>query len=403
MGIVEYTFIRFRRRMAMCLTIAFVSICLSALICVINISISDRRNGLSEVKQNMDVTCTVSNEQGTKTDGLFISPDYIEMMTNSSDPIHAYVRELSLKKTIKYSVPNTTKDQTDDKKTLIGISRREASPALSYENSTAVTFESGYGDSAFGEKGLYCLAGEALSPYISTDQSGAKILDLTIHFSTASNAVKPRSYRFVVVGSVANGNPWAVYSNWDSINRIYEAEGETPDAESMAFTLADNNLIEEFRALASNYFIAPDYAQVETQNKLALTINDGIYNQTVSSYEKSILILSILKPFILFCSAGIGCFISFLVVRSRMKEFAILRSMGTSRKSMMMQGILETAVLCIIGAFLGFLLILLWRHSAFSFIGAEIALYILCYEIGSFVSIYQSLSIPTINLLRERQ
>jgi ABC-type antimicrobial peptide transport system permease subunit len=92
-----------------------------------------------------------------------------------------------------------------------------------------------------------------------------------------------------------------------------------------------------------------------------------------------------------------------LITRSRRKEFAILSSMGTSKKTMMTQGILEMAILCLLGAFLGFLLILFWRSVAFGYIGADIALYILCYAIGSFVSIYRSLSIPTINLLRERQ
>lgn len=403
MRIIEYTCIRIRRRMVVCLAIALTSICLTALICVMNQSLLERQAGLKEAKTKMEVACTVSNVQGTKADGLFISPSYIDLMTGPSYPMHGYICNLLLKKTLLYTVPNSTVDSKDEKRYLIGITQRSASPALSYENSSAVIFDPRYSDAVFDEEGFICVAGEALSPYVSTDQTGGKSLELTVDFSSAGNDVQPRTYRFTVAGSVANGNPWAVYCNWDAVRRIFEAEGEMPDAESMAFSLADNNRIEEFRALASRFFTEPDYAQEDTGNKLALTINDTIYRQTVASYEKSILILSILKPFIFLCSFVIGSFVSFLVTRGRRKEFAILNSMGTTKKTMLLQGTLEMTILCLLGAFIGFFLVLLWRSLAFGFVGADIALYILCNTFGSFISIYRSLSIPTINLLRERQ
>ena len=84
-----------------------------------------------------------------------------------------------------------------------------------------------------------------------------------------------------------------------------------------------------------------------------LTVNDALLQQVTAKFRQHIRLLNTLLPVLLTIVAGIGFGLSFLLLRGRKREAAVLRSLGTRRGQVFGMFLSETALQALLGTLLG--------------------------------------------------
>ena len=84
-----------------------------------------------------------------------------------------------------------------------------------------------------------------------------------------------------------------------------------------------------------------------------LTVNDALLQQVTAKFRQHIRLLNTLLPVLLTIVAGIGFGLSFLLLRGRKREAAVLRSLGTRRVQVFGMFLSETALQALLGTLLG--------------------------------------------------
>ena len=84
-----------------------------------------------------------------------------------------------------------------------------------------------------------------------------------------------------------------------------------------------------------------------------LTVNDALLQQVTAKFRQHIRLLNTLLPVLLIIVAGIGFGLSFLLLRGRKREAAVLRSLGTRRMQVFGMFLSETALQALLGTLLG--------------------------------------------------
>ncbi len=89
------------------------------------------------------------------------------------------------------------------------------------------------------------------------------------------------------------------------------------------------------------------------EDGIYLTINDALLQQVTFKMRQHIRLLTMLLPVLLAVVTGIGFGLSFLLLRGRKKEVAVLRSLGAKRGRVFTMLLWENAVQVLLGTLLG--------------------------------------------------
>lgn len=184
-------------------------------------------------------------------------------------------------------------------------------------------------------------------------------------------------------------------------------EIELPPAwDSARFTIANTQQLNHFKALLRRLgFVSLNQVQSEeiSKDRRGFIINDSILTDATASVTGYIALSRILYPIIYLLCAGIGFVVSYLLVRLRKPEFAIMRSLGTSRAAGFMTLFLEQALLAMIGAGLGILLTLAIVQGNAPIQFAIIAGYLVCYLVGAAIAISTLNRVNVIQILTAKE
>lgn len=119
-----------------------------------------------------------------------------------------------------------------------------------------------------------------------------------------------------------------------------------------------------------------------------LTVNDALLQQVTAKFRQHIRLLNTLLPVLLAVVAGIGFGLSFLLLRGRKKEAAVLRSLGTRRGQVFGMFLSETAAQALTGTLLGGLLArAAVGESAFA--PLYLATVLCCFLLGGAAAVWQ--------------
>ena len=134
---------------------------------------------------------------------------------------------------------------------------------------------------------------------------------------------------------------------------IYEGTKVNPYASSARFTLEDPLKLNEFKSEMQKIgFSSVDIQAGFSRVGQALTINDETFIMSATQLTESLTLLQNFAPLIFIIVAGIGFISSYLLMQSRRNEFAIMRSLGTSKKKCFIIIFLESMILAFSGSFL---------------------------------------------------
>lgn len=195
-----------------------------------------------------------------------------------------------------------------------------------------------------------------------------------------------------VVGTHQANNE-TVYCPYSVIRGIYVQLDRKTEVDFITAVLTDNDLLDEAREEARYWFPEPDLSGTKipwkfgsyTYYPYALRIDDSQLRSLEETLRNSLTINKICTTLVFVLSAGAGFFAGFLVVRSRKKEIALMRTMGTSNSSIFVCIVFEQMLCVVLGTLLGgsyFLFQPVVRLAAFVgiyFVGLSIALLVFLY------------------------
>lgn len=192
------------------------------------------------------------------------------------------------------------------------------------------------------------------------------------------------------VAGTYQGNGETVYCPYSVMKGIYGQLDRKTEVDFITAVLEDNDLLVEAREEARYWFPEPDLSGAKipwtfgsyTHYPYALRIDDSQLRSLEETLENSLAINRICTTLVFLLSAGAGFFIGFLMVRSRKREIALMRTMGTPNQGIFNGFVLEQMLCVLLGTLLGgsyFLFQPVVRLAAFVgiyFVGLSIALLI---------------------------
>ena len=117
------------------------------------------------------------------------------------------------------------------------------------------------------------------------------------------------------------------------------------------------------------------------------------------SIDRNIKMLQTVLPLLNILTIGIGFFVSYVFIRNRKHEFALMASLGTGKKKVFLLVFFELALLIITGITLGTVFyMMIENQSAIENVLVNFVFF-LCFMVGAAVAIVRILSTNVISML----
>ena len=159
------------------------------------------------------------------------------------------------------------------------------------------------------------------------------------------------------MGTYHGTNDKIIYCSWETYVSILNDMGRGETAEALFATLRNNSNLPLLREITSKYFAQPNpnNAGLDMVGNyyLALDINDSQLSQAKTNLENSMTVNRVAAVLVLALSAVAGAFIGFLMIRSRKKEIALMRIMGTPDSRIYVSFVIEQMIFVVLGAIIG--------------------------------------------------
>lgn len=317
-----------------------------------------RRRTLEDMAAAISIHCTVTDLHGENADKLVIAEKHYRPFIEES-AYTPYLGEVYLKAVLQCEVVGQTAD-------LVALTDPAADFNLKYNG---VHYEEGCDASVWTDMEPVCILSADLLEKTDVGTDGRRYIDLTGFFEADINArnradavvINSRIYLEVPltfrVAGVAAGEK-TVYCPFGMLrqNCADYSEYISMSAQSLSFTVRDNSRLEEFRTLLTAGFREADpYAPTQTGG-FALVVQDSRYLQVTQEASRSIGLMELLQPVLYLCALCAGVMLVVMQMRTRKRELAILRSLGTETIAVTARCLLEYILLCLPVTVLGFML-----------------------------------------------
>lgn len=336
---------------------------ISVIICSLHTSIEAEINNYQLTYHTIPVELTVTNLSATRTDDLEAPEWVLDVFTGKNNVTHnfsGYVKDIQLKSTYLIDAVN----EVDCEFPLVGITSISCAKQLLPENGCQITWQEGYSEAIFPGNEMLCLVPYDLLSLVDQEtQTLTMDFSYTIYHGITEEKWEVCEYQctFLVAGAYLGGDGMSVYCPYPSIETIYDGLCKELKIDSIRATLVDNDLLDEFRNISASWFAEPNPLGEKTAwgtygyeyYPYALSIDDTLLVKTAAALENSIAINQICTFIVFVLSAAAGFMIGFLMVRSRKKEIALMRTMGTPNRSVYFGFALEQMLCVTLGIALG--------------------------------------------------
>lgn len=325
----------------------------------------------TENAYSIPVSITISNIQGTRTDGLNIDGFEIYAFMEDKDKTNAiiqlygfenilpYVKNLRLKSVPLYygvTYSEELSEWVSQDNTFIGITSLNAAAELdpASGNAGTVFFDGEEKDFSDSEK-CYVIVPMSMLDKIERDEDGNL---LPVKFSILNNPksdIAPYEFEVDIAGYYTSTNSKAVYCSWEFFRQIAKDYFHYIAIDSASAEVLDNSKIDELREILSCYFCEIDPQGIEQDNpnipygqkyRNAAIIHDETFRNTVGSLRQNIETLKRLLPIIVVLVLAISAVASYFYIHVRKRELAVARSLGTKRTAVILTVTLEMLINC---------------------------------------------------------
>jgi ABC-type lipoprotein release transport system permease subunit len=146
------------------------------------------------------------------------------------------------------------------------------------------------------------------------------------------------------------------------------------------FTLENTEELSNYR----DYLETAGYSQVGkiSKNRRAIVIQDKHLVETVQNLKNHIRLIDTIMPIMLILFGIIGFAVSYILIKHRMNEFAIMRSMGAKKRHVFFSFFLEQLILFMIGLIPAVAYAIILPNKIVLY-GVPLVYFVLCYLTGT--------------------
>ncbi|WP_379127329.1 FtsX-like permease family protein [Paenibacillus sp. sgz500958] len=343
-------------------------------------SIETNKKQLSNLVVALPVSAHITNSDGSQNVGLEIKKESILQLQSSQ-----YVSGLTYATQLMAGLGDYPMDEWEKylNISVASVNSIRAIPALPLEN---VALASGATLDYLQSKEAQCLADEQLLRQNKLAVGDTIVLKLN-YYRYAPDGIELRLkplgvYSFKIIGSMA---PWNELSSGLVAQVILPtswteeafAKADTEFyADSAAFTVKDPRKLNAFKSQMQKYgFKSVQASAPLSHNGNALLVNDGDFIKAAGHLKENLSLLTSFFYLILMIVACTGYITSYLLKQNRRPEFAVMRSLGSSKRACFAALITESLALMIVGVMLGTIVVTLFSTDKLTAIPAMITMF----------------------------
>ncbi|MDO4305853.1 MAG: hypothetical protein Q4C77_03395 [Eubacteriales bacterium] len=326
-----------KRRVKNLITIG-ISMALVILLSLYFGNIHSYQKQLDDFAENVPIYCQITNKNGSRETGLFISDDIVQGIQNSD----LVKDETCMVWLMAGEGDFEPKDWAGNINLWVhGANRAEAVPGLAEDG---ISLEQGTPDAFFSSDKLTCLVKEDTLARRGW-KVGDKIL-LNFFFFTFDNATMGLSCytnplelaEVEIVGTMKEGNitTAAVFSDivlpFETVRAMYQREEVAFLADTVSFSVKDPLKLNEFKEKMKGLGLQEkDLAAMDSYSGISLAVKDGNFISMASDLRQAIEYMEAFLPIVILMVLLIGYVVSNLLGGSRMEEYILLRLQGAGR------------------------------------------------------------------------
>lgn len=359
----RYTFKRLCRTPVIAVGMFLFAVAVSIVLCGLHDASIQEQAHYEATWHAIPVPLTVTNLAGTQTDDLNAPAFVVDAFLPESScypNFSSYIKDLKVK--AHHDIAKTNILGYEDSTVLIGINTAEADKALAVENGFVITWLPGYDESIFSGEDAVCILSRSM--YREWEQTEDPLILQFEYKKQGISFGKPEkelTMELNVVGYFTGATSYHIYCPYAVVENVYTGLEEERVIDAVSGTLTDNSLLEKLKQNRHYWFAAPSATGAPTAwgaygykfYPNALDIDDSTLVNAAAVLENSIAVNRICAIAVLALSAAAGFFIGFLVIRSRKREIALLRTMGTANHSIFISFALENLSCIAVGVLLG--------------------------------------------------
>ncbi len=234
---------------------------------------------------------------------------------------------------------------------MVGITSADAATDAPSAFGESIEWEEGYDESIFLTDQYVCI----VSAYYEGPEDA-----VTLDFDRSNGKVLTRTFQ--IVGRYNAENNYNMYCPYATADELYLCLSNPKKLELLSGKLINNDDLEKFKAAAAEWFATPNQEGTPTPwdnpfgydtYPLAIDIDDSQLDGLMREMEKSMTINRIASTLVFILSTGAGFLTGFLVIRSRKREIALMRTLGNSNGSVCLEFGLEQFLCVVLGVILG--------------------------------------------------
>ena len=339
---------------------------------------------LEEVQKTAEVLCVVTDNKGTKATSLGMGYSVIFAVTDLN----------------YYRLPEFVKDVRAVKEFKIGgepvlyaITSPKCAENLDPDKGGEVTL---FRDDFYESDEFICLISEQAYDSLAEE---AKLQDYVTdprvnpELRKTLNIPGTDRFSFIVAGYY-QGKGSEIYIPFETGMIICDELARQRTVDSLSFLAKDNTRLDELRDAASDVFDTVDPYGHGGAHRFSLTIHDEDYQLMLSALHSNIERAGYLIPAVYVITLLVGFLMGFLTTRSEKHSFALQRSVGMTKKRLLMSVLSEQLSIPLLSCVIAALVF-----------GSVLPILItfLLYALGCSAAIIRAVSVSPMQLLREQE
>ena len=322
---------------------------------------------LDELAENAPVYCRITNKNGSRDSGLFISESVLDGLSASS-----LIADESCAVYLLAAEGEYTQAEWERSTHLqvCGVNRVEAVDGLSAEK---IHFSQEYDGSFFSSDSPACIVEEGVMRKHGWE-TGDKIQLTMYYYNASSELFKMELYplgfiELEIAGSmesltgVTSAVPPDVILPFEAVRRIYHQQEIPFFADTVSFYVDDPMRLNDFKEeMKSIGLMERDPTAMDSYIGYTLAVKDGNFVTMATQLRQSIEVMRSFLPIVCVLTFAIGYIVSYLLGNGRLGEYALLRLQGMGIVKGTVPFLGEQFILVLLGNLLGDALMLLFAE-----------------------------------------
>ena len=351
------------RRPLYSIAVLLFAVVLTLVLCLLHKSAQEEMQSYEETYASVPVTFRVTDLDGSKPKEI---PGWIAdlftnrgMQPNLEPHVGQLFARVSYTGTYKSTITDETGFPVESQRNIqvAGIGALYVAEELTENWGGETHWFEGYDESILMTQELVCLVPEGMKDLQQIELHFTHTYQVTEYQTAERSATRI----FQVVGYYIDKGNSRIYCPYPTMTQLYAELGASKDIEEVCAVLNDNNALPQLREASALWFAEPNPSGKETPwgrfsydyYLYALDIDDYMLRNLETNLKNSLQLNQLASVVVFVLAAGAGFLTGFLVIRSRKREIALMRTMGASHPAIFIELALEQMMCLAAGILLG--------------------------------------------------